>query len=216
MSSYGAFAEQGAESLRSLMDDTVDAARLFAKDLVRKGLMAYLGGMQRLMEGKPEPKQTLEEMDEKMRKKLGLEHKDVADAVVNTERHLRAFAKALAHFDMSHPDEFKQMLVDKEGDLLTSDQKKKIMERPPLELTKEAKRRLRKRREDEKGRLSMNRTPKRLIYPGPPPPPGPTSCGRPLHLRSGYGNAGSTAYRPTTGLCHLGERKCRLRLPTSL
>ena len=80
------------------MDDAVATVRPFAKDLIQKGCMAFLGGLQRLSEGKGKPKQTLEEMDEKMRKKLGPEHKDVADAVVKAERHLQSFAKA---FDTS-------------------------------------------------------------------------------------------------------------------
>ena len=154
------------------MDDAVATVRPFAKDLIQKGSMAFLGGLQRLSEGKGKPKQTLEEMDEKMRKKLGPEHKDVADAVGKAERHIRSFAKALEHLDMSHPDEFKQTLVDKEGDLLTPEKKKMIMmDGPLLELTKEAKRKLRMLRKEAKRSLRMNRTPKRVIYPGPPPPP---------------------------------------------
>ena len=96
-------------------------------------------------------KEELEQNKANLLKKLGAEYrKKVMDDLHKTEARLSVVGKDLVHHGVHPPKEdIEQMPVDEEGG-------------PPLELT-----------EAEKRRLIMNRTPKRMIYPGPPPPPPP-------------------------------------------
>ena len=116
--------KDASDSLKPIMDDTVKTLQPIWNTALQQSIIHGLGWLSQVGKAKPK-KQSVGQMEQKIRDAFGQAHKGEAEKVINFQRAVVNVADAIAKEGLSHPERVKEDFI-KSTPRLTEAQKKKI------------------------------------------------------------------------------------------